>query len=167
MNWSVRKLLNPIRKPGVLFVILNLFTIWTQTKTYGTYGLTLSTPPWMHISKSNALWNSETHASNHIPWMGLSGLRQIEVCRTYEKSAACEKKFSFRKSNSLFLCPSDFTLKTITIFFNGTKDYFVSPLWNISNMQKGWLPSAKLKPTFTFLGRDFAIFNTLSWQSWF
>ena len=30
---------------------------------------------------------------------------------------------------------------------------------------KGWLPSAKLKPTFTFLGRDFAIFNTFSWQN--
>ena len=27
---------------------------------------------------------------------------------------------------------------------------------------KGWLPSAKLKPTFTFLVRDFAIFNTFS-----
>ena len=30
---------------------------------------------------------------------------------------------------------------------------------------KGWLPSAKLKPTFTFLGRDFSIFNTFSWQN--
>ena len=30
---------------------------------------------------------------------------------------------------------------------------------------KGWLPSAKLKPTFTFFGRDFAIFNTFSWQN--
>ena len=29
---------------------------------------------------------------------------------------------------------------------------------------KGWLPSAKLKQTFTFLSRDFAIFNTFSWQ---
>ena len=32
-------------------------------------------------------------------------------------------------------------------------------------IQKGWLPSAKLEPTFTFLGRDFAIFNTFSWQN--
>ena len=32
--------------------------------------------------------------------------------------------------------------------------------------RKGWLPSAKLKPTFTFFfGRDFAIFNTFSWQN--
>ena len=29
---------------------------------------------------------------------------------------------------------------------------------------KRWLPSAKLKPTFTFLVRDFVIFNTFSWQ---
>ena len=31
--------------------------------------------------------------------------------------------------------------------------------------QKGWFPSAKLKPTFTFLVRDFAIFNTFTWQN--
>ena len=31
--------------------------------------------------------------------------------------------------------------------------------------KKAWLPSAKLKPTFTFLGRDFAIFNTFTWQN--
>ena len=30
---------------------------------------------------------------------------------------------------------------------------------------KGWLPSAKLKPTLTFLVRDFAIFNTFTWQN--
>ena len=30
--------------------------------------------------------------------------------------------------------------------------------------QKGWLAIATLKPTFTFLGRDFAIFNTFTWQ---
>ena len=32
-------------------------------------------------------------------------------------------------------------------------------------IQKGWLPSAKLEPTFTFLSREFAIFNTFSWQN--
>ena len=32
-------------------------------------------------------------------------------------------------------------------------------------ISKGWPPSAKLKPTFTFLGRDFAIFNTFSWKN--
>ena len=31
--------------------------------------------------------------------------------------------------------------------------------------RKGWLPSAKLKWTFTFLGKDFAIFNTLTWEN--
>ena len=30
---------------------------------------------------------------------------------------------------------------------------------------KGWLPSPKLKPTFTFIGSDFAILNTFSWQN--
>ena len=35
--------------------------------------------------------------------------------------------------------------------FNGVTKAFLT---NISH--KGWLPSAKLKPTFTFLGRDFA-----------
>ena len=30
---------------------------------------------------------------------------------------------------------------------------------------KGWLAIATLKPTFTFLGRDFAIFNTFTWQN--
>ena len=30
---------------------------------------------------------------------------------------------------------------------------------------KGWLPSAKLKSTFTFLGKDFVIVNTCSWQN--
>ena len=30
---------------------------------------------------------------------------------------------------------------------------------------KGWLPSGKLKPTFTFLVRDFAIFDTFTWQN--
>ena len=29
----------------------------------------------------------------------------------------------------------------------------------------GWLPSAKLKPTFTFPVRDFATFNTFTWQN--
>ena len=31
--------------------------------------------------------------------------------------------------------------------------------------RKGWLAIATLKPTFTFLGRDFAIFNTFTWQN--
>ena len=35
----------------------------------------------------------------------------------------------------------------------------------LDNIFKGWLPSAKLEPTFTFLGRDFAIFNTFSWHN--
>ena len=30
---------------------------------------------------------------------------------------------------------------------------------------KGWLAIATLKPTFTFLGRDFAIFKTFTWQN--
>ena len=30
---------------------------------------------------------------------------------------------------------------------------------------KGWLAIATLKPTFTFIGRDFAIFNTFTWQN--
>ena len=30
---------------------------------------------------------------------------------------------------------------------------------------KDWLAIATLKPTFTFLGRDFAIFNTFTWQN--
>ena len=32
-------------------------------------------------------------------------------------------------------------------------------------ISKGWLAIATLKPTFTFLGRDFAIFNTFTWQN--
>ena len=32
---------------------------------------------------------------------------------------------------------------------------------------KGWLAIATLKPTFTFLGKDFAIFNTLTWENLF
>ena len=35
----------------------------------------------------------------------------------------------------------------------------------VPHIQKGWLPNAKLKPTFTFLVRDFAIFNTFTWQN--
>ena len=34
-----------------------------------------------------------------------------------------------------------------------------------TNIVKGWLAIATLKPTFTFLGRDFAIFNTFTWQN--
>ena len=30
---------------------------------------------------------------------------------------------------------------------------------------KGWLAIVTLKPTFTFLGWDFAIFNTFTWQN--
>jgi hypothetical protein len=30
---------------------------------------------------------------------------------------------------------------------------------------KGWVAIATLKPTFTFLVRDFAIFNTFTWQN--
>ena len=35
----------------------------------------------------------------------------------------------------------------------------------ISWLRKGWLPSAKLKRTFTFLGKDFARFNTFTWEN--
>jgi len=32
-------------------------------------------------------------------------------------------------------------------------------------VKKGWLAIATLKPTFTFLGRDFVIFNTFTWEN--
>ena len=35
----------------------------------------------------------------------------------------------------------------------------------VFHFQKDWLAIATLKPTFTFLGRDFAIFNTFTWQN--
>ena len=35
----------------------------------------------------------------------------------------------------------------------------------VNNFNKSWLPSAKLKQTFTFLGKDFAIFNTFTWEN--
>ena len=34
-----------------------------------------------------------------------------------------------------------------------------------ANVNKGWLPSAKLKRTFTFLGKDFATFNIFTWSN--
>ena len=33
------------------------------------------------------------------------------------------------------------------------------------NFLKGWLGTAKLKPTLTLLGRDFVISNTFTWQN--
>ena len=36
---------------------------------------------------------------------------------------------------------------------------------SMKNNQRGWLPSAKLKSTFTFLGRDFANYKYWIWQN--
>ena len=56
------------------------------------------------------------------------------------------------------------SVKFISAIKDATNQIFVYLKFN-QCMEKGWLPSAKLKPTFTFLGRNFAIFNTFSWQN--
>ena len=43
-----------------------------------------------------------------------------------------------------------------------SKEFF--PMLAYVNL-KGWLAITTLKPTFTFLGRNFAIFNTFTWQN--
>ena len=65
--------------------------------------------------------------------------------------------------------------KILVVFFN---IFTNKPMWKATfkvllhlnvdharNKLKGWLAIATLKPTFTFLGRDFAIFNTFTWQN--
>ena len=67
------------------------------------------------------------------------------------KFAVLTKRVQHVKRNFLFAnqilsssVPSDCPLKTITNFFNGPKNYAVSPLWNTTNVQNSHLHSSLL-----------------------
>ena len=71
---------------------------------------------------------------------------------------------NFINQHPPFCCHIIIIIDFVSQFFCSGENEMLSKVRRKS-LYKGWLPSAKLKPTFTFLGRDFAIFNTFGWQN--